>query len=254
VVKLVGAIFSSLALAVLGIECHEAAGWSSRRIVRGAVKRLPTRLRALREEEWLAELDAFEGLRILKLFWSIGIYVAAVRLHFRYSERGWREYFIPPLSAPPPPGTIIALRRHPATLLSWGFAFVACAIACLGATISTIFGGVSAYCLCLWLPCFLLALCLRRRVWSWTEWVWAVDGEQFILLKSHGCVPAAFPRASIADIRAEHSFFARLLGFGTLIFECSDRKFYIPCMPMPDHLMEDLRLWLCYGSGAFEPA
>lgn len=252
-VKLSWAIFSSLALAVLGIECHEGAGWLSGHIVRAAVKRLPVRLRAVREEEWLAELGAFEGLRILKLFWSIGIYVAAIRLHFHYSERGWREYFIPPFSAPPT-GTIFATRHHPATLLLSSFAFLTWVIVTICITIGVILGAASVYCLCFWLPCILVALMLKRRIWGWCEWCWAVNGEQFMALRSHGSVSVAFSRTSITDFRLKRSVLARLLGFGTLILQCSDGEFYIPYMPFPDHLIEDLHLWLSYGSGAFEPA
>jgi hypothetical protein len=58
----------------------DALAWLVRALITGVVKaREPSLIleaisgRLRHEEEWLAELDAFEGLRILKLAWSLGV-------------------------------------------------------------------------------------------------------------------------------------------------------------------------------------
>lgn len=244
-------MLSSLGLAVMGIECHEGAGWLSGRIVRAAVKRLPAHVRGIREEEWLAELDAFEGLRILKLSWSIGVYLAAVRINFRYRSKDSRLFALPSLSAPP--GTILATRQHPAVLIPRmliGWAWISIALA---ATVNVIFLRASAWELFTWLPCLLVFPWTIHQIWKWAEKAWFLKDEQFILrLSVNGRSLSPFSRTQITNVRMERSLTARLLGYWTLVIEGSDESYYLHYMPFPNEMFELFQLWLSCGPESFQ--
>lgn len=68
--------------AVVGMvlsEVHESASLLARFVVRRAARRLTEPMRSVREEEWLAELDAMEGLHLLSLLWALHTLPAAWR-------------------------------------------------------------------------------------------------------------------------------------------------------------------------------
>jgi hypothetical protein len=68
-------------------EVYESASIVARCIVRRTVRRLPLDIRAIRLEEWLAELDAMDGLHVLRLCRAFGYVAASIRLR----ERGERH-------------------------------------------------------------------------------------------------------------------------------------------------------------------
>lgn len=76
----------ALLVGALVAELRDVAGWLSPRMIRRAARRLPERLRADREEEWLAELASMTGLKFTPFLWSLGVAVAAARLSWRYRE------------------------------------------------------------------------------------------------------------------------------------------------------------------------
>jgi hypothetical protein len=66
-----------IGLAVVGLlltEAHESAAIAARSIVNHAANRLPERWREIRREEWLALLEAQQGMPIVKLATSFGLY------------------------------------------------------------------------------------------------------------------------------------------------------------------------------------
>jgi hypothetical protein len=80
VIWAIGGVLLSVLLAVVVAEARDYAGWVAPRIVGQAVKRLPEQLRATRQEEWVAEIAARDGLKIFRLTLAIGIYVSSVRV------------------------------------------------------------------------------------------------------------------------------------------------------------------------------
>jgi Domain of unknown function (DUF5679) len=75
-----GLVVTALVTAVLTMlvgEVFGAAGWLSTKVVRRAVRRLPPGARAVRQDEWLAELKSMEGLKLTKLLWALGCFRGA---------------------------------------------------------------------------------------------------------------------------------------------------------------------------------
>lgn len=62
----------------------------ARWIVKRAVRRLPVGDREVREEEWLAELEALESLHLLKVARACGFVIAAARIRVALREPGAR--------------------------------------------------------------------------------------------------------------------------------------------------------------------
>lgn len=81
---------SLLAGAVVGstiAELLDLGAWCSTRLIKHAARRMPTdELRERYEMEWLAELASLDGLRLIKLFKAISIWVNAERVRRLWSE------------------------------------------------------------------------------------------------------------------------------------------------------------------------
>ena len=242
-------ILGTLAWGIIAIECHEAAGWLSSRIVRLAARRLPVRLRAIREEEWLAELNAFEGLRILRLFWSLGVYFAAVRLRFRYrgehKARRSRRIF-PDIT--PGPGVIVVMRQHPAILLE---SLVASFGSLLAAIALTIDAGPVPFLVFMWLFWLALAVVFWRDLRTWCARVCVLTAEQLSLpawsRSPNGC---RVSRDAVSRIMVKRDVLGRFFNYGTLIIEESGRVHTTRFVPYPLQLLVELEHWLPKPSAA----
>jgi hypothetical protein len=68
-------------------EAHESASVLARFIVRHSARRLAEPMRSIREEEWLAELEAMEGLHIVRLLWALHTVAAMLRSPSRIPRR-----------------------------------------------------------------------------------------------------------------------------------------------------------------------
>lgn len=79
-------VLSFIGVAVVGMlmkEAHASLAIAARSIVNRAADRLPDRWREIRREEWLAVLDARDGMPIVKLLTSIGLFTSAIRSQLR---------------------------------------------------------------------------------------------------------------------------------------------------------------------------
>jgi hypothetical protein len=88
-------VLGFLGAAVVGMllsELHESSSILARFIVRRAARRLVEPMRSIREEEWLAELEAMPGLHIVRLLWALHTLPAAWRSPSRRprgARTGW---------------------------------------------------------------------------------------------------------------------------------------------------------------------
>ncbi len=94
IVLWVAAAVGTALLAMILADVHESFAWIAGKIVRRAARRLPAHLREVREEEWLAELQAFEGMRLVKLLWALQ-YLWAARKIRRTRTRGTAHTPVP---------------------------------------------------------------------------------------------------------------------------------------------------------------
>jgi hypothetical protein len=79
-------VLSFTGAAIVGMllsEAHTTASLLARLTVRRSARRLKEPWRSIREEEWLAELDAMEGLHIFRLLLALGIVCATTRSKYR---------------------------------------------------------------------------------------------------------------------------------------------------------------------------
>jgi hypothetical protein len=242
--KVILGILGALALSIASSECHEAAGWLSSRIVRLAVRRLPKRLRDVREEEWLAELDAFEGLRILKLAWSLGVLFAAFRLRFRYrgEHKAQRSRRIFP-DLRPGPGVIVVMRQHPAILLE---SLVASLSSLLTAIALTIHTGPVPFLVFMWLFWLALAIVFWRDFRTWCARVCVLTSEQLSLpawsRSPNGCRVSP---DEVSRITLKRDLLGRFLDYGTLIIEESGGRVHTTrFVPYPAYMLQELGQWL----------
>ncbi len=231
-----------------------AGGRLAPRIVRLAAGILPGRLRAVREAEWLAELDAFDGPGPAKLAWSAGVCAAALRLVLRYrgeSAADWRDRLFPRFS--PAPGTVYASRRHPAALLAPGAGslLLLAAAAALSAGIPAIPPpGQAATAAAGWLCCLASCCWLARRTRAWTADVWYATADR-LAVPGPPREPGgtSIPRGLIAGVRVRRSLPARLLGYGTLVIEGHDGVLVtLPCAPFPEAAARAFAAWRDSGT------
>lgn len=76
-------VLGALGLAILTLAVTEIGplfAWLAPRIVKRAARRLPEQHRIVREEEWLAQLNSMEDMRLFRLLSALGFGIAAVRL------------------------------------------------------------------------------------------------------------------------------------------------------------------------------
>jgi hypothetical protein len=231
-----------------------AGGWLAPWVVRLAAGILPGRLRAVREAEWLAELDAFDGPRPAKLAWSAGVCAAALRLVLRYrseSAADWRDRLFPRFS--PAPGTVYASRRHPAALLAPGAAslLLLAAAAALSAGIPAVpHPGQVMTAAAGWLGWLVSCCWLARRTRAWTVDVWYATADRLAVPgPARGPGGTNIPRGLIADVRVRQSLPARLLGYGTLVIEGHDGVLLtLSCAPFPQAVARAFAAWRDSGT------
>jgi hypothetical protein len=80
-------ILGAVVAIVLGLVVNELcdlSAWIAPRIVNRAVRHIPARLQDVRREEWLGELENYDGLKLTKLVFALGFWVTGLRLSFRY--------------------------------------------------------------------------------------------------------------------------------------------------------------------------
>ena len=80
----VGALLGAFAAAVVAVvlaELADVGAWFAPKIVRSASKKMPTpELRERYREEWLAELSAFDGLKLIKLSKALSLWANSCAL------------------------------------------------------------------------------------------------------------------------------------------------------------------------------
>ena len=76
----IAGVAASAMLGMLLAEIPAISRWLAPKVVRRATRRLPKRLRAQKEEEWLAELQAMEGIRLFRAIFAFGCFGAAIRI------------------------------------------------------------------------------------------------------------------------------------------------------------------------------
>jgi hypothetical protein len=218
---LAAGMLAALALAVVPADYHQGAGGLPARIVRSAAERLPERLGAIREEEWLAELDALEGRRLL---WSAGVYVAALRLGSRY--RGERRAERPGgrFRVTLAPDVLVGYRRHPAIFL---LPVGAAAAELLSGVVVSVTTGASPYLLAIWLPWLVQVIWLGRRTGKWLTGISAITAERLTLPARRARRDCVISRGAISEITLKRSPLGRSLGYGTLIIRESDQVLHV---------------------------
>lgn len=231
-----------------------ASGWLAPRIVRLAAGILPGRLRAVREAEWLAELDAFGGPGPAKLAWSAGVCAAALRLVLRYrseSAADWRDRLFPRFS--PAPGMLYASRRHPAALLTPGAAslLLPAAAAALSAGVPAVPpAGQVTMAAAGWLGWLVSCCWLARRARAWTADAWYATADRLTAPgRPRGPGGTSIPRGLITGVRVRQSLPARLLGYGTVIIEGHDGVLLtLSWAPFPQAAARALAAWRDSGT------
>ena len=73
-------VAATVVLSMLLAEVPAIASWLAPKVVRRAARRLPERLRAAKEEEWLAELQVMEGIKFFRVIFALGCFGAAIRI------------------------------------------------------------------------------------------------------------------------------------------------------------------------------
>ena len=73
-------VAASAMFGMLLAEVPAISRWLAPKVVHRAARRLPKRLRAQKEEEWLAELRAMEGIKLFRVIFALGCFGAAIRI------------------------------------------------------------------------------------------------------------------------------------------------------------------------------
>src|SRR4051812_23607089 len=80
-------VLAFIGAAVVGMllsELHESASMVARFVIRRASRRLPAAIRDERRDDWLAELEAMEGLHIVRLAFALGLVVASLKIAWEW--------------------------------------------------------------------------------------------------------------------------------------------------------------------------